>query len=52
MMAWTAPGVDDLYKAHGLDILSVLLGEGHTSPLVQDLREEGRSVGTRNWGVA
>ncbi len=40
MMAWTAPGVEKLRTAYGLDLLSVLLAEGRTSRLVRDLREE------------
>ncbi|MBD1938109.1 pitrilysin family protein [Microcoleus sp. FACHB-68] len=44
IMAWTGPGVDQLQDAYGLDLLSVLLGEGRTSRLVRDLREEGRWV--------
>ena len=39
-MAWTAPGVEKLRSAYGLDLLSVLLAEGRTSRLVRDLREE------------
>ncbi|MDJ0797472.1 MAG: pitrilysin family protein [Calothrix sp. MO_167.B12] len=44
MMAWIGPGVDELRDAYGLDLLSVLLGEGRTSRLVQDLREERQLV--------
>lgn len=44
MMAWIGPGVDELRNAHGLDLLSVLLGEGRTSRLVKDLREERQLV--------
>ncbi|WP_088243181.1 M16 family metallopeptidase, partial [Calothrix rhizosoleniae] len=44
MMAWIGPGVDELPSAHGLDLLSVLLGEGRTSRLVNDLREERQLV--------
>ncbi|MCV3212455.1 insulinase family protein [Plectonema radiosum NIES-515] len=39
-MAWTAPGVEKLRSAYGLDLLSVLLAQGRTSRLVRDLREE------------
>ncbi len=39
-MAWTAPGVEKLRSAYGLDLLSVLLAEGRTSRLVRNLREE------------
>ncbi|MBD2667476.1 processing peptidase [Richelia sinica FACHB-800] len=44
MMAWIGPGVDHIRTAHGLDLLSVLLGEGRTSRLVHDLREEKQLV--------
>ena len=44
MMAWTAPGVEDLRGAYGLDLLSVLLGGGRTSRLVRELREERQLV--------
>lgn len=43
-MAWTAPGVDDIETASGLDLLSVLLGGGRTSWLVSELREEKQLV--------
>jgi zinc protease len=39
-MAWTGPGVAQLQSACGLDLLSVLLGDGRTSRLVRELREE------------
>jgi zinc protease len=44
MMAWTAPGVEELRIGHGLELLSVLLAEGRTSRLVRDLREEQQLV--------
>jgi predicted Zn-dependent peptidase len=52
MMAWIGPGVDSpvqqlddqLQDVYGLDILSVLLAEGRTSRLVQELREERNLV--------
>lgn len=44
MMAWLAPGVEQLRTNHGLDFLSVLLAEGRTSRLVNDLREEKQLV--------
>ncbi len=42
MMAWMGPGVVDspVRDAYGLDIISVLLGEGRLSRLVRHLREE------------
>ncbi len=44
LMAWLAPGVEELRTAYGLDMLSVLLAEGRTSRLVRDLREERQLV--------
>lgn len=44
LMAWTAPGVEDLRTSYGLELLSVLLAEGRTSRLVSDLREEKQLV--------
>ncbi|BAY44089.1 peptidase M16 domain-containing protein [Scytonema sp. HK-05] len=44
LMAWTAPGVEQLCTSYGLDLLSVLLAEGRTSRLVRDLREEQQLV--------
>jgi predicted Zn-dependent peptidase len=44
MMAWIAPGVEQLRDAHGLDLLSVILGQGRTSRLVHDLREDKQLV--------
>lgn len=44
LMAWTAPGVEELRTSYGLDLLSVLLAEGRTSRLVRDLREEQQLV--------
>jgi predicted Zn-dependent peptidase len=43
-MAWTAPGVEELRTAYGLDVLSVFLTEGRISRLVRDLREEQQLV--------
>ncbi|OCR02527.1 peptidase M16 [Oscillatoriales cyanobacterium USR001] len=40
MMAWIGPGVAQLQSAFGLDLLSVLLGDGRCSRLVRELREE------------
>jgi zinc protease len=40
MMAWRGPGIEDLEDAYGLDVISVLLGEGRASRLVRELREE------------
>lgn len=44
LMAWTGPGVDHLQDAYGLDLLAVLLGEGRSSRLVRELREERQLV--------
>ncbi|MBD2447677.1 insulinase family protein [Nostoc sp. FACHB-152] len=44
LMAWTAPGVEQLRTAYGLDVLSVFLTEGRISRLVRDLREEKQLV--------
>ncbi|MBD2295729.1 insulinase family protein [Anabaena sphaerica FACHB-251] len=44
MMAWIAPGVEKLRDTHGLDLLTVLLGQGRTSRLVHDLREDKQLV--------
>ena len=43
-LGWSCPGVENLRVAYGLDLLSVLLGEGRTSRLVWDLREERQLV--------
>jgi len=40
MMAWRGPGIEQLDDAYGLDLISVLLAEGRSSRLVNDLREE------------
>jgi zinc protease len=39
-MAWLGPSVDSLSDALGLELLSVVLAEGRSSRLVQELREE------------
>jgi zinc protease len=39
-MAWHGPSVDDLNDALGLELISVVLAEGRSSRLVQELREE------------
>lgn len=44
LMAWTAPGVEQLRTGYGLDLLAVILSEGRTSRLVRDLREEQQLV--------
>ena len=44
LMAWIAPGVEELRIGYGLDLLSVILGEGRTSRLVKNLREKQQLV--------
>jgi zinc protease len=44
MMAWKVPGVEEFRAVHGLELLSVLLGQGRISRLVSDLREEKQLV--------
>lgn len=44
MMAWTAPGVERVRSAYGLDLLSVLLTEGRCSRLIREFREEQHLV--------
>ena len=44
LMGWIGPGIDQLEDCIGLDLLSVILGVGRTSRLVQELREEKQLV--------
>ncbi len=44
LMAWMAPGVEQLRTGYGLDLLAVILSEGRTSRLIRDLREEQQLV--------
>jgi len=44
LMGWRGPGTDCLDDAVGLDVLSALLGEGRSSRLVQELREQKQLV--------
>jgi len=44
LMAWVAPGVEELHIGYGLDLLSVILAEGRTSRLVLNLREKQQLV--------
>jgi len=39
-LGWTAPGVESLRSAYGLDLLSALIAGSRTSRLVRELREE------------
>ncbi|MEB3886083.1 pitrilysin family protein [Lyngbya sp. CCY1209] len=40
MMVWRVPGLDELSETYPLDVLATILGQGRTSRLVRDLREE------------
>ncbi len=44
VMVWRVPGMGQLNQTYGLDVLSAILGQGRTSRLVQDLREERHLV--------
>ena len=44
LMAWRGPGVEQLRKAYGLDLLSVALAGGRSARLVRELREERQLV--------
>ncbi|NJL09966.1 MAG: insulinase family protein [Calothrix sp. SM1_7_51] len=46
LMGWKGPGVNELRKSYGLDLLCVILCDGRTSRLVRDLREERQLVQT------
>lgn len=39
-MLWRVPGMVQLDRTYGLDVLAGVLGHGRTSRLVRDLREE------------
>jgi zinc protease len=40
VMVWRVPGMAQLARTYGLDVLAGVLGHGRTSRLVRDLREE------------
>ncbi|MEH1865624.1 MAG: pitrilysin family protein [Nostoc sp.] len=40
LMLWRVPGMAQLERTYGLDVLAGVLGHGRTSRLVRDLREE------------
>ncbi len=40
VMTWRVPGLNDLAQTYALDVLASVLGQGRTSRLVQDLREQ------------
>ncbi len=44
LMGWVGPGINQLQQGLGLDLLSVILGGGRTSRLVQELREDKQLV--------
>ena len=44
LMGWIGPGVDSLEDACGLNLLSIILGMGRSSRLVQELREQKQLV--------
>ncbi len=44
IMLWRTPGLNQLSQTYGLDVLATILGQGRTSRLVQDLREQRRLV--------
>jgi zinc protease len=44
IMVWRTPGLNQLAQTYGLDVLATILGQGRTSRLIQDLREQRRLV--------
>ncbi|WP_017305927.1 M16 family metallopeptidase [Spirulina subsalsa] len=51
VMVWRVPGLLELGKTYGLDVLATLLGQGKLSRLFRDLREERQlvtSIGVSN----
>jgi zinc protease len=44
IMTWRVPGLMQLEQTYALDVLAAILGQGRTSRLVQDLREERQLV--------
>jgi zinc protease len=44
MMMWRVPGLNQLHQTYALDVLAAILGQGRTSRLVRDLRENRRLV--------
>ena len=46
VMVWRVPGMNQLNQTYALDVLGAILGNGRTSRLVRDLREE-RSLVTQ-----
>ncbi|MDA0268298.1 MAG: pitrilysin family protein [Cyanobacteria bacterium] len=44
IMSWRVPGLTDLEDTYALDVLASVLGQGRTSRLTQDLREQRQLV--------
>lgn len=44
ILIWRVPGLVDLSHTYALDVIAAILGQGRTSRLVRDLREERRLV--------
>ncbi len=44
IMSWRVPGLTDLEDTYALDVLASVLGQGRTSRLTQDLREQQQLV--------
>lgn len=44
ILGWSAPGIEDLESAIGLDVLATILAGGQTSRLIWELREEEQLV--------
>ncbi|MGB7442628.1 MAG: pitrilysin family protein [Coleofasciculaceae cyanobacterium] len=44
IMLWRVPGMSQLKQTYALDVLSAILGQGRTSRLVRDLREDRQLV--------
>jgi zinc protease len=55
IMSWRVPGMADLAETYALDVLASILGQGRTSRLVHDLREDRNlvsSIGAGNMTLA
>lgn len=44
IMLWRVPGMGELEQTYALDVLAAILGQGRTSRLVRDLREDRQLV--------
>ncbi|MBV9389274.1 MAG: insulinase family protein [Chroococcidiopsidaceae cyanobacterium CP_BM_ER_R8_30] len=40
VMVWRVPGLSQIHQTYALDVLAAILGQGRTSRLVKDLRED------------